>query len=66
MFLINPRVRTVRVPQTTTRPPSGETPLRVPVPTPYLFYLLCASRRLDLVTAKRVRDVRTAAMPPFC
>ena len=66
MFLMNRRVPAVRVLRTTARPPSGESPSRLPVPTPYLSYLLCASRRLDLVTAKRVRDVRTAAMPPFC
>jgi hypothetical protein len=66
MFPITRRAPAVRVLRTTTRPPSGETPLRLPVPTPYLTYLLCASHRLDLLTAKRVRDGRTSAMPPFC
>lgn len=66
MFHLTRRVPAVRVLRTTASPPSGETPLRLPVPTPYLSYWLIASHRLDLLTAKRVRDVRTPAMPPFC
>ena len=66
MFHMTRRVTTVRVLRTTIRPPSGETPLRLPVPTPYLSYVLCALRRIDLLTAKRMRDGRTSAMPPFC
>ena len=66
MFHTTRHVPTVRVLRTRIRPPSGETPLRLPVPTPYLSYLLCASHRFDLLTAKRVRDGRTSAMPPFC
>jgi hypothetical protein len=48
------------------RPPAVETRLRPPVPIPYLSYFLCALHRLDLLTAKRVRDGRASAMPPFC
>lgn len=37
-----------------------------PLPTPYLYHRLCATRRLDLLMSRRVRDTRVPAMPPFC
>ena len=66
MFHMTRRVPAVRALRTPTRPPSGETPLRLTVPAPYLSYVLCASHRVDLLTATLVRDGHTSAMPPFC
>lgn len=37
-----------------------------PPPTPYLSHRLCVTRRLDLLMSRRVRDMRTLAMPPLC
>jgi hypothetical protein len=49
-----------------TRPPSGQTPLCIPLGTPFLPYLLCVAHRLDLLVARRVPGGRTPAMPPLC
>ena len=66
MFDMIRPVPRVHVPPTTARPPSGKTPLRLPITTPYLPYLLFDTHRLDLLTAMRVRDGRPPVMPPLC
>jgi hypothetical protein len=66
MFRIARRIRSARVPPSAARPPSGETPQRLPSSTRYVPYLLCVARRLDLLTAMRERDTRVPDMPPIC
>jgi hypothetical protein len=65
MFRIARRIRSARVPPSTARPPTGETPQRLPSSTRYVTYLLCVGRRLDLL-AVRERDTRVPDMPPIC
>lgn len=66
MFHPTPSVPRVRVPTSQTRRPSGDTPSRAPFAAPYLSYLLCLTKRLDLLMARRTPDRLTNAPPPMC
>lgn len=66
MFRMPHLVPRARVQRTTTHLSSRETPVRLPVRTPYLSYWVCAARRLDLLPTRWTRDERRSALSPFC
>jgi hypothetical protein len=62
-------VSDVRVSPDSSRPLPSQIPLDLSSPTPnvaYLAYVACVTHRLDLLTARRVRDPRAPAIAPFC
>jgi hypothetical protein len=69
MFPLTRPVSNVRVSPASNRLLLGAMPLALTGPAPnlaYLRYLLCVTRRFDLLTVSRVRDPRAPSTVPFC